>query len=38
MLFGIDKWPAEDGWERDRARPERDGSTNESKTGPVSMG
>lgn len=24
MLFGIDKWPSGDVWEKDEARPERD--------------
>lgn len=33
MLFGIDKWPSGDGRERDEARSDRDGRTNDCKSG-----
>lgn len=38
MLFGIDKWASEDASEKDEARGERDGTTNESETGCINVG
>lgn len=37
MLFGIDKWPNKDERERDKARANKDGRSNEPETGRINV-